>query len=589
MNMNAVLLLLATVFPFLLAIGLMTGLLRKMAFVLAPWAALPALILSLTHTQGTVLKLPWILFGTHMGFDEIAQIFLFFTSLLWLVAGIYSIAYFSNRSVRKRFFIWFLLAMTGNIGLILAQDLALFYTFFALMSFSSYGLVVHERTRDALRAGRIYIILVVLGEILLFIAFALAAQTTGNIEFDAVRLAVAESETRDWIIGLTILGFGIKAGVIGLHVWLPLAHPVAPTPASAVLSGAMIAAGLLGWLRVLPLGEVTLKGWGEILIIAGMASVYYAVFIGLLQNKAKTVLAYSSISKMGIMTMGVGLGFLAPQSWPLLLTAILVFALHHGLVKGGLFLGVGLAALTPVSKIQRQLLISGLLLLALSLAGAPWTSGMIAKQFFKVPMASITSPLLDWVNILFTLSAVATTLLMIRFLYLVWPQRELSLENSDKSTGQQAAMWWSWLFLLAVVVLSPVFIPLIPSSGQVFYWSMPILIGALWPAVVGAVIALLVFLLLLQRRKRLPFNVPPGDVLIIIEKVFFPLLVSVLSLAVVAFTKINSLLRVFLLNYSKNKSFGEIFGYCEKQLGRWTVALTLFLLAGCVSVFLLIS
>jgi formate hydrogenlyase subunit 3/multisubunit Na+/H+ antiporter MnhD subunit len=589
MNMNVVLLLLATVFPFILAIGLMTGLLRKMAFALAPWAALPALILAFTHTKGTEFKLPWLLFGAHMGFDEPARIFLFFTSFLWLIAGIYSISYFSDPLVRKRFFIWFLLAMTGNIGLILAQDLALFYTFFALMSFASYGLVVHEGTQDAVRAGRIYIILVVIGEILLFIAFSLASQTSPSIEFQEVRPSIAASEMHNWIIGLTLLGFGIKAGVIGLHIWLPLAHPVAPTPASAVLSGAMIAAGLLGWLRILPLGEVTFKGWGEIMIIAGMLSVYYAVFIGLFQNKAKTVLAYSSISKMGILTMAVGLGFLAPESWPLVLTAILIFVLHHGLVKGSLFLGVGLATLPPASKIQRQLLIAGLILLALSLAGAPFTSGMIAKQFFKAPMELITSPLLDWINVLFTLSAIATTLLMARFLYLVWPQREHNLEHTNNDARQYLTMWCSWLLLIIVVLLIPVFIPLIPLSGELVFWSTPIVISALWPVIVGAVIAALIGLTLTRRRKRLPFNVPPGDVLIIIEKVFFPILVSILSLVVKAFSKINSLFRAFWSNYSEGKFFAVILDYCEKQLGRWTVALTLFLLAGGISVFLLIS
>lgn len=587
MSVNSILLLLTPAFPLLLAIGLMTGLFRKTAFILAPVAALPALILALTVEPTITMELPWLLFGSTLIFDDTSRYFMLFTSLLWLVAGVYSVGYFSDRSARKRFFIWFLLAMTGNLGLILAQDLAVYYTLFALMSFASYGLVVHDRTQDALHAGRIYIILVVIGEILLFVAFAMAAQTASSIEFGIVKSAIASSEMRDWIIGLTLLGFGIKAGVIGLHVWLPLAHPVAPTPASAVLSGAMIAAGLLGWLRVLPLGEATLTTWGEILVIAGMASVYYAVLVGLTQKKAKAVLAYSSISKMGIMTMGIGLGFLAPKSWPLLLTAILIFALHHGLVKGALFLGVGMVSLPPVSKVQRSLLIAGLLLTALSLAAAPFTSGMLAKQMFKEPMLSLSSPLHNGISVLLTLSAVATTMLMVRFLYLVWPKDPLSHNNA----GLPATMWGSWLLLVVIVVLSPLLILFTPIFNDVFYWSIPMLIGALWPVLVGGTIALFVWWMSRKRPISSFFSVPQGDILVILEKVVFPFLVSSVLFIIINPAKKISLLKDTLFDSFNNReksTFSASFSYSENQLGRWTVSLTLFLLVGGLLVLLLI-
>lgn len=418
MNAGAFLLLTAPGFPLLMALVLALGGIRKTTLLLAPWMALPALLMALTVTPGTSLEMSWLLLGTSLGLDETGRIFLLFTSLLWLLAGIYATDYLPGQAARLRFFIWYLFAMAGNLGLILAQDLAVFYTFFALMSFAAYGLVVFEGTAEALRAGRIYIILVVIGEVLLFAGFVLAAQAAaGNIEFDTVQQVIAGSAKQDWIIGLILLGFGVKAGVIGLHFWLPLAHPVAPTPASAVLSGAMIAAGLLGWLRVLPLGEESFPGWGQAMIIVGLGSIYYAVLVGSVQQNAKTVLAYSSISKMGIMTMGIGLGLLAPQIWPLVLVAILIFALHHALVKGGLFLGAGMAAKAPGSRMQRRLIIAGLLILSLSLAGAPLTSGMLAKQLYKYPLMQMTTPLLDWVQILLNISAVATTLLMARFLY----------------------------------------------------------------------------------------------------------------------------------------------------------------------------
>ena len=567
--------------PLLMALILVLGGIRKTTLLLAPWMALPALLMAFTVTPGTSLEISWLLLGTSLGIDETGRVFLFFTSLLWLLAGIYAAGYLSSRAARLRFFTWYLFAMAGNLGLILAQDLAAFYTFFALMSFASYGLVVFEGTAEALRAGRIYIILVVIGEVLLFAGFVMAAQAAaGNIEFELVQQVIAGSVKQDWIIGLVFLGFGIKAGVIGLHFWLPLAHPVAPTPASAVLSGAMITAGLLGWLRVLPLGEASSVGWGEGIILVGLGSLYYAVLVGVVQQNAKAVLAYSSISKMGIMTMGIGLGMLAPQVWSLTLTAILIFVLHHALVKGGLFLSVGMAAKAAGSKMQRRLVIGGLLILSLSLAGAPLTSGMLAKQLFKFPMLQITTPLLDWAQILLTLSALATTLLMARFLYLVWPQREVT----EKNAAAPLAMWWSWLFLLAVVVMSPVFIALVAEN---LHWSLEMLLGALWPVAVGGICAALVWLV--ARRRRLPplLDVPPGDVLYILEKVIYPSLAAFLAWVFVSFSKAIASLFSVCGGWRGNEIFSAVVDTYGSRLARWNTAITCLLVIGLLVVLLL--
>ena len=561
--------------PLLLAMGLMSDPLRRVAMLLAPWAAFPALVVSLSLTPGITLEMPWLLFGTHLGFDEIARIFLFFTALLWLLSSIYAVGYFSRRSSRVRFFTWFLLAMAGNLGLILAQDMVIFYTFFALMSLASYGLVVHERTSEALRAGRVYIVMAVVGEVLLFIAFALAAQVAGGIEFEAVRLAVAGSGLRDWVIGLTLIGFGIKAGVIGLHVWLPLAHPVAPTPASAVLSGAMIAAGLLGWLRVLPLGETALSGWGGTMMIAGVVAVFYAVLVGLLQSNPKTVLAYSSISKMGIMTIGVGLGLAAPDSWPFILSVILIYALSHGLSKGALFLGVGIAATPPVSKWRRRLLIMGLLLPALSLAGAPLTSGMIAKNLLKVQVTSTASPWSDWLQIMLPWSAVATSILMARFLYLVWPRRK----DASKAQATPETMLLSWIVLLVVVALSPWFIPL---ADQQTRWTVKAMISALWPVALGGGLAACVWLAAKYQWIALSSRIPAGDLLVIVENRLCSLVATGRSFGFETLPKWRSSGLVVAGRLLQTRAWHKALDAAEHSLQHWIFAVTLLLLLGIV-------
>ena len=314
---------LVVILPLLCAAAIAIRSTDAVAFRLAPWMALPALVLAVFVPEDTLLRLPGLLLGTQLGLaDETGRLFLLFTALLWWLAGMYAQSYLSDPSGRKRFFIYYLLSMTGNFGLILAQDVASFYLFFTLMSFASYGLVIHERSIAALRAGRIYIILVLIGEVMLFAAMVMATASAGSNGFDDIRKALVQAESRDLIIFLALIGFGIKAGVLGLHVWLPLAHPVAPTPASAVLSGAMIKAGLLGWLRLLPLGEVAFLSWGDAFIALGLATAFYGVLIGLTQRDPKTLLAYSSISQMGILTTAVGIGLTAPDTYPAMLTVI---------------------------------------------------------------------------------------------------------------------------------------------------------------------------------------------------------------------------------------------------------------------------
>jgi len=316
-----------------------------------------------------------------------------------------------------------------------------FYLFFTLMTFSAYGLIVHDGSAEARRAGRVYLVLAVLGELLLLTAVWLLASGLGNLGWRQLDSALAAHPQRDWIMGLVLVGFGIKVGVAPLHVWLPLAHSYAPTPASAVLSGIMIKAGVLGWMRFLPLGAMALPDWGQVIVAVGLFSAFYGVLCGLPQARAKTVLAYSSVSQMGLITALLGIALAAPQHGLFLAATLSLFALHHGLAKGALFLGVGIAA-------QGARWAGWLLLLpALALAGAPLSSGYLAKLLLKdaIPLAPGLWP--EWLPLLLALSSGATTLLMARFLYLVWP--------AEQRRPISVWLWLPWLGLLATSLVLP--------------------------------------------------------------------------------------------------------------------------------------
>jgi formate hydrogenlyase subunit 3/multisubunit Na+/H+ antiporter MnhD subunit len=494
--------------PLLLTGGIVSSRLRSMAVWLSPWAAVPAVGFAVWQPESTVV-IPWLVLGTRLGIDPIARVFLLFTAVLWVSAGIYARAYLRGDEAQPRFFAFFLVTMSGNFGLILAQDLVSFYLFFALMSFAAYGLVVHEGNLEAHYAGRIYLILVIIGEVLLVSAFLLLVPSTGNATLSNTTAQIAVAPRRDLIIGLLLAGFGIKAGALPLHVWLPLAHPVAPTPASAVLSGAMIKAGLLGWLRFLPLGEVMAPEWGNVCISMGIAAAFFGVGVGLTQDNPKTVLAYSSISQMGFMTVALGIGLAVPTAWPSALTAVLLYSLHHGLAKGALFLGVGVAKGANTIPWQRRLVFVGLLVPALALAGVPLTSGAVAKYALKTAAALAPAPWPEWLGLLLPVAAVGTTLLVGRFLVLcVSP-------SPESQSSLPLGLWLPWAALLiSVVTLIWFFVP----EDALTIMLKTLSFAAVWPALIGAFVAWGVWRWQQIALRKIRFHLPAGDLLVGAER-----------------------------------------------------------------------
>jgi formate hydrogenlyase subunit 3/multisubunit Na+/H+ antiporter MnhD subunit len=493
--------------PLLAAGALLPRATRPMARRLAPVAALPALLAG--PSVGADAPIPWLLLGSRIGLDAVGAALLPPMAALWLVAGLFALRQIEPGPRGDRFFGCFLAAMSGNFILLAALDAVTFYLGFALMSFASYGLVVHAGDARARHAGRYYLAMVVLGEGCV-IAGLLMLASGSSIDFAEMRagLAGAEPARQAVVLVLLLVGFGIKAGVVGLHFWLPLAHPVAPAPASAVLSGAMIKAGLVAWMRFLPLGAAALPAWGAGIAAAGLVTAVYAVLVGLPQREAKTVLAYSSVSQMGVMIIAIGLGLAMPERWPLAQAALLVYIVHHGLLKGTLFLGAGMthAALRPPAARAAALVFC---LGAWSMAGGALGGGLVAKSGLKAAIPH-AGPWHDWLAPLLVLSSALTALLLLRFLWLAWPR-------ADEEAGHVPAWLMSaWLLLAATALSGPwwlaapgvragaaAWIPGFQASVPLFLALLLALAAARWMRGPPA--------------RRLP-AVPPGDVGIPLER-----------------------------------------------------------------------
>ena len=505
-TMTGLWLLLAPCLPLALAFALTIRAWRCRALPLIPWMALPVILIPLLLEPGVRLNLPWLLLGVRLGLDPIAAPLMLGTGFVWFAAAWYA----RNTSEVPRpgdgFWRFFLLAMAGNVGLLVAQDMLSFFLCYALMGLAAYGLVIHKRDAAARRAGRIYIILLVTGETLLFAALLMAASASGTLAFSRAENASLSGV----MVALIVFGFGIKAGLLPVHVSLPLAYTAAPTPATIALAGAMINAGLVGWLRFLPLSGSGYPEWGAFMVVAGLVAAFYGVLVGITQSDPKTLLAYSSISQMGLITAGVGAGLMVPAAWATIFPVVLLYALHHALAKGALFFGLGLVrGSAGTTGPARRFIRLSLWLPALALAGLPLTSGALAKGAFKVAMAPLPAPWPGLLAILLPLAAVGTTLLMIRFLKLI------------PATAKPEVSWSvhvMWGLLLASGLVVPWF----------WFGDLPAAAAAisphrlwldLWPIGMGMLIAggAVVVCRNLDLRRRL--EIPAGDVLVLAESV----------------------------------------------------------------------
>ncbi|MDQ2078142.1 complex I subunit 5 family protein [Marinimicrobium sp. ABcell2] len=406
----------------------------------APWlwlACVPAFLAALYPPASH--SMAWLWPGATWGGDDlVTRAFLGFSALLWACASLYASQSERTHPRRRRFWTFWLITLSGNLLLIIAQDGVSFYVGFTLMSLCAYGLVVHTGGAEPRQAGRLYVQLAVLGEMFLYAALLVRIHEAGGaLDFEAWQTAPLGIPTAI----LLLLGFGIKAGFWPLHIWLPQAHPAAPAAASAILSGAMIKAGILGLWRFMPQDDPLLADWSQWLFAIGLFSAFYGVVLGILQTRAKAALAYSSISQIGYLLIILSLSWNNPGTHELWVALLALYAVHHGLAKGALFMGAGLASRHRLSVGQWFLM----LIPALAIAGLPLTSGGAVKTLLK---GSLTETALgNWLPLI-TWGSFASALVLARALWL------MKQKQGDQTTVSRR-LTYPWAFLCCAPLLLP--------------------------------------------------------------------------------------------------------------------------------------
>lgn len=353
--------------------------------------ALPQLLYS-----GETLRQPWALPAGQLvlAVDGLAAVFIVPLLLVLAATALYGLGYWPQRhhptSGRKlRLFF----GLTGGALLLLlaSRDAILFLVSWEIMALGGYFLVTAEDDKALSRqAGYLYLIATHSGTLALFALFALLEQLYGSTLFPVAASLPAAPPA---LFGLALLGFGVKAGLMPLHIWLPAAHAAAPSHASALLSGVLIKSGIYGLVRLTSFFAAIPPWWGWTLLGLGALSAVFGVVLALAQHDIKRLLAYHSVENIGIIALGLGLALLgrsyeAPALVALGLSGALLHTLNHGLFKSLLFLSagaviqrVGSRRMDAFGGLLRTMPLTGLLFLgaAVAICGLPPLNGFISE------------------------------------------------------------------------------------------------------------------------------------------------------------------------------------------------------------------
>ncbi|MGD0745645.1 MAG: proton-conducting transporter membrane subunit [Verrucomicrobiota bacterium] len=320
--------------------------------VAAVLGCIPAIQVLLGGATGQ-LHFPWpVPFGEFfIELDPLSAWFLLPTLLLSALSALYGVGYLQPWQGRRSLGpIWFFygLLVLGMLLVLLARNAVLFLVAWELMALASFFLVTFEHERESVReAGWIYFVATHLGTAFLLAFFLLLARETGSMNFDFWAEKGVHTEGLAGILFLlAVVGFGTKAGFMPLHVWLPEAHPAAPSHVSALMSGVMIKTGIYGLLRAFTFLGMPPLWWGWGLIAIGLTSGVLGVLFALAQHDLKRLLAYHSVENIGIIALGLGVGLLGTNTGSPVLIVLgfggaLLHVVNHALFKGLLFLGAG--------------------------------------------------------------------------------------------------------------------------------------------------------------------------------------------------------------------------------------------------------
>ena len=479
--------------------------------------------------------------GLQLRSDGFRSLYTTVAAFMWFMTGLFSKEYFSHHHRVDRYWFFNLMTLGATVGVFLSDNLYSTFIFFEIMSLTSFPWVAQEETPGAMRAANTYLAVAVIGGLTTLMGMFILWKELGTLAFVGMRAAMAR-HGQDGIITvacwLVLVGFGAKAGMFPLHIWLPKAHPVAPAPASALLSGILTKSGVFGVIvvasRLLP-GNVA---FGNSLLVLAAITMFMGALLALFSVDLKRTLACSSMSQIGFITVGISMMVLLGEEGSLAAYGSVMHMLNHSLIKLCLFMCAGVVHmnlhqlnLNDVRGFGRKkpVLHIAFLLGAISIACLPpFGSGYNSKSLLHEAILEYIHHLQAhggaWMpykalEVLFLISGGLTIAYMTKlYICLFWekhPTRQESFDAMGKTYLKPlsafallgSAVVLPFLGILPAQLLSPVgersaaFFGQEPMHHAIHYFSGENLIGACWSIGIGAVVYLLIVRPLLMKKQ----------------------------------------------------------------------------------------
>ena len=313
------------------------------------------------------------------------------TGAIWLITTIYSKEYFQQDRNRNRYYLFMLLTEGATMGIFLSADFFTTFIFFEIMSFTSFVMVMHDETKEAMRAAYTYLAVAVLGGLVTLMGLFMLYQKTGTLQMDLLQQFMAQQTDKSAFYGIGVLvffGFAAKAGLFPLHIWLPNAYTLAPAPASALLSCLLTKTGVFGIMMITAKIFFHDAPWGNFMLILGMITMLMGAILALFSVNLKRTLACSSMSQIGFMMVGIAMQGILGEHNALAASGTLLHFINHSMLKLVLFLSAGVVFMNlhelDLNKIKGfgrdKLLLKVVFLMALlGIGGIPLWNGSVSK------------------------------------------------------------------------------------------------------------------------------------------------------------------------------------------------------------------
>lgn len=339
--------------------------------------------------------------GLNFTLDGFRVVYGLIAAFMWLMTTLFSKEYFAHYRNRNRYYLFLLITLGATEGVFLSSDLFTTFIFFEVMSFTSYVWVGHDERKESLRAASTYLAVAVIGGLVMLMGLFLLYDLIGTLRMSEVLPLIKEvNSIRVYIAGICmVFGFGAKAGAFPLHIWLPKAHPVAPAPASALLSGILTKAGMFGILFVTSNMFLHDSAWGTFILYIGVCTMVVGAVLALFSIDLKRTLACSSVSQIGFILVGVGMQGLLGEENGLAVRGALLHMVNHSLIKLVLFMAAGVVYMNlhklDLNDIRgfgrkKPLLNFIFLMGALGIGGVPLWNGYISKTLIHEAIVEYT-------------------------------------------------------------------------------------------------------------------------------------------------------------------------------------------------------